>query len=186
MSTPLNNLPLKTQTPNDENSDLNDPMVQDVLNEFQEELLMSQKPQQHQMQQPQQHQQQPQQQQQQLSQSLSPPTQQQMNMYQQPIHASHPSLSTPLIPHQQSNMYRNGNNKEDDKPFPYNLINIEILQKTLIILIIIILTYSSNVLPLLYDKLPDCVSDILETYDFFIKSVFIFVTIYILFIMQFI
>jgi hypothetical protein len=59
MSTPLSNLPLKTQKiPESTDNDINDPMVQDVLNEFQEELIVnSQKPinefKQPQMQQPQ-------------------------------------------------------------------------------------------------------------------------------------
>ena len=42
MSTPINTLPLKTQQTNiAETSDINDPLVQDVLNEFQEELMIS-------------------------------------------------------------------------------------------------------------------------------------------------
>lgn len=44
MSTPLNNLPLKTQKNVETNdNDINDPMVQDVLNEFQEELIINSK-----------------------------------------------------------------------------------------------------------------------------------------------
>lgn len=42
MATPLNNIPINTQHTNNENGDINDPMVQDVLNEFQEELMISQ------------------------------------------------------------------------------------------------------------------------------------------------
>lgn len=42
MSTPINTLPLKTQQSNiSETNDINDPLVQDVLNEFQEELMIS-------------------------------------------------------------------------------------------------------------------------------------------------
>lgn len=42
MSTPINTLPLKTQQTNiSDTNDINDPIVQDVLNEFQEELMMS-------------------------------------------------------------------------------------------------------------------------------------------------
>jgi hypothetical protein len=42
MSTPLNTLPLKTQQTNiSDTNDINDPLVQDVLNEFQEELMIS-------------------------------------------------------------------------------------------------------------------------------------------------
>ena len=42
MSTPINTLPLKTQQSNiSDTNDINDPLVQDVLNEFQEELMIS-------------------------------------------------------------------------------------------------------------------------------------------------
>lgn len=42
MSTPINTLPLKPQQTNiSDTNDINDPIVQDVLNEFQEELMMS-------------------------------------------------------------------------------------------------------------------------------------------------
>jgi len=42
MSTPVNTLPLKTQQSNiSDTNDINDPLVQDVLNEFQEELMIS-------------------------------------------------------------------------------------------------------------------------------------------------
>jgi hypothetical protein len=185
MSTPLNNLPLKTQPTNDETSDMNDPMVQDVLNEFQEELLISQKSSPQQMQHQTLHHQ-PNQSPQQMPQSISPNIPQQMNMYPQPTHTVHPSLpiqhNSPMT--QPQFMNNKIKNRDDDKPFPYNLIDTEILQKTLIILIIIILTYSSNVLPFLYDKLPDYISDIIESYDFFIKSIFIFFTIYILFMID--
>jgi hypothetical protein len=44
MSTPINALPLKTsQTNMSDTNDINDPLVQDVLNEFQEELMISKK-----------------------------------------------------------------------------------------------------------------------------------------------
>jgi len=43
MSTPLSTLPLKTQQPGaTEVNDINDPVVQDVLNEFQDELMSKQ------------------------------------------------------------------------------------------------------------------------------------------------
>ena len=42
MSTPINTLPSKTQQSNiSDTNDINDPLVQDVLNEFQEELMIS-------------------------------------------------------------------------------------------------------------------------------------------------
>lgn len=45
MSTPISTLPLKTQQTNvGDTNDINDPLVQDVLSEFQEELMMSKQP----------------------------------------------------------------------------------------------------------------------------------------------
>ena len=43
MATPINNLPLKTQPSLEEQKDLQDPLVQDVLKEFEEELNASKK-----------------------------------------------------------------------------------------------------------------------------------------------
>ena len=167
MSTPLNNLPLKTQNSNDENNDINDPMVQDVLNEFQEELIMSQKPNT---------------QQQSMSQPLPPQMPPPMPPQQHPSHQQH-YMHNNIPPPPIHPMY---NKKEENKQFPYNLVNIEILQKVLIIVIVTILIYSSNILPLLYDKLPSYLSDFMEVYDFFIKSFVIFIAIYVLFIFEFI
>lgn len=178
MSTPLNNLPLKTQTSNEENTDLNDPMVQDVLNEFQEELLMSQKPNTSSTQQV-------------NTQSTPPPPPMPhppQNIHSQPPYPPHlppyppPHMHIPPPPIH----YRPLQNKQSENQFPYNLYNMEILQKTLIILIVVILIYSSCILPLLYDKVPCYVSDFMESYDFFIKSMIIFIAIYFLFIFEFI
>ena len=44
MSTPISTLPMKTQQGANEANDINDPIVQDVLNEFQEELMLSKQP----------------------------------------------------------------------------------------------------------------------------------------------
>lgn len=46
MSTPISTLPMKTQQAGgaSEANDINDPIVQDVLNEFQEELMLSKQP----------------------------------------------------------------------------------------------------------------------------------------------
>ena len=168
MSTPLNNLPLKTQNSNDENNDINDPMVQDVLNEFQEELIMSQKPNTHQ---------------QQSMPAPMPTTPPPMPPPQHHQHYIHNIPPPPIPPPPMHPMY---NKKEENKQFPYNLVNIDILQKVLIIVIVTILIYSSNILPLVYDKLPSYLSDFMEVYDFFIKSFVIFIAIYVLFIFEFI
>jgi len=173
MSTPLNTLPLRTQTTNEEGSDISDPMVQDVLNEFQSELMMSQKSEQPQHMQPQQVQQ-PQQQAQQ-------PYQQ---PYQQPSHLQPP----PPMPYQSSSAYYppQYTHKKKSQDFPYSLIDTEILQKTVIIIIIVILVYHTGLLFTMYEKLPLYVSELCEKFDMYIKILLIFVIIYALFVFSYI
>lgn len=178
MSTPLNTLPLRTQTTNEEGSDISDPMVQDVLNEFQSELMMSQKSEQVQHQQPQHMQpQQVQQPQQQAQQPYQQP-------YQQPSHLQPP----PPMPYQPSSAYYppQYTHKKKSQDFPYSLIDTEILQKTVIIIIIVILVYHTGLLFTMYEKLPLYVSELCEKFDMYIKILLIFVIIYALFVFSYI
>lgn len=156
MSTPLSNIPLKTQHVNDDNNDINDPMVQDVLNEFQEELLTTQN----------------------QSQNIQQPVQVQ---YQKPVQSfNHPS-------HQQvnNNFNKNTINYNDDK-FPYSYIKTELLQKSLIIVIIVILVFYSGIIPQLYEKSPQYLNEMLEKYDIYVKALIVFVVVYLLFLFNYI
>ena len=85
MSTPVNTLPLKTQQSNiSDTNDINDPLVQDVLNEFQEELM--------------------------ISKQHAPPSQH-MHHQQQPMMM--PSQQQYHQPHSQHTNYKNNFNKSD-------------------------------------------------------------------------
>lgn len=140
MATPINNLPLRTQISTDEQKDIQDPMVQDVLKEFQEELNASNRIQQQQVQQ-------------------SP----QYNIiHQQPINnvlsSSHVSSN---------NIYK---------------FDIDIAKKTLIIVLIVgLLSYNSNLLFSLYSKLPEKIDEYFKSYDNIVKLFILFIIYYLLF-----
>lgn len=156
MLTPINSIPLKTsQNMNNTEDDTQDPLVQDVLNEFQRELSSNRPPQQPPV--PQYY-----------------PPQQPPHIIQQPPHIimnnqQLPSLQLPinnkLITHEEN-----------------SIINTEIAKKAIIIAIIsFILFYpglfskfSSNILPLNF-------YNIYVEYEFYISIILIFIAIYLLY-----
>jgi hypothetical protein len=156
MATPLTNIPLKTQHSGD-NNELQDPMVQDVLKEFEEEIAASKKNTQQQQQVTQQmHQQQMLQQQQQMM-------QQQQQQYQQ---------------NQSLNNYQQQFNFFPKK----NLIDYNLARKALIITIIVLLLNYTQIFSLIYEKLPPNLNSISIAYDFYIKGSILFIALYILFL----
>uniref|UniRef100_A0A6C0IZY2 Transmembrane protein n=1 Tax=viral metagenome TaxID=1070528 RepID=A0A6C0IZY2_9ZZZZ len=157
MSTPVNNLPLKTQQNTEQtDNDINDPMVQDVLNEFQEELAVNNKPEN-------------------ISKSpqvnQSPPQQ----MYQSPSQMQNI--------HTQQQMY---NIKYNNQQGYQQYLNVDIAKKiTIITIIVMIITYS-NLLYMLYEKLPSSIFEIIEQYDIYIKGTLIFIILYILSLLDYV
>ena len=162
MSTPINTLPLKTQQTNIDANDINDPIVQDVLNEFQEELLSSKQGNKSPMQMPSQQMQQmqllQQQQQQQQQQQM-----QQMQLLQQ---------QQGLPPNSKNNQ-----NKFDNMS---SYLDIEVAKKSLILVIISLIIYNSGIINMMYEKMPDYLQDNLNNFDIYIKSASLFSIIYVL------
>lgn len=164
MSTPINTLPIKTQQTNvSDTNDINDPLVQDVLSEFQEELMMSKHP----SKQPQMsHDQVIQQQQMMLQQQM----QQQQMLQQQQQQQFQKQQPPPPQQFQSSNT-------------SYNIssyLDIEIAKKSLILVIISLIIYNSGIINIIYEKLPDYLQDNLNNFDIYIKSVSLFLIIYVL------
>jgi len=161
MSTPTSTLPLKTdRTSSPDQSDINDPIVQDVLNEFREELITSKnkeasKQTQHnnQIQEQQQYQQQ----------------QYQQQQYQNDVNNQNKNVVT-----------------EKNENFPYSHIDFDIIKKSLVIVIISILIYNTGIINNLYEKMPEYLHENLNIFDIYIKSVSLFVSIYILTLFQYI
>jgi hypothetical protein len=167
MSTPISTLPLKTQQTNvGDTNDINDPLVQDVLSEFQEELMMSKQPKPSQISQEQLIQQQQimlqQQMQQQQMQQLQ---RQQQQQQQQMANTTH-------------------NTSKYDNILSY--IDIEVAKKSLILVIVSLIIYKSGIINIIYEKLPDYLQDNLNNFDIYIKSVSLFLIIYVLSFLEYI
>ena len=164
MSTPINTLPLKTQQTNvSDSNDINDPLVQDVLSEFQEELMMSKQPKPPQMSPDQlMHQQQMMLQQQMMQQQQM--QQQQLQQQQQ------------LPPPRSTNAVSNINKYDNMTSY----LDIEVAKKSLILVIVSLIIYNSGIINIIYEKLPDYLQDNLNSFDIYIKSVSLFLIIYVL------
>lgn len=180
MSTPLNTLPLKTQQTEDA-SDINDPMVQDVLNEFQEELLMSNKKN-DQMQQVQHVPQMPQ-----MSQHMQMPqmSQQMQNGQQMPQQVNH----VPQIPKQVSQQAPYGQKytiNYNQNSFPYQYLNIDVAKQTLIIVILAILIFHTSLMEMIYEKMPIYIQDIIQNFDVYVRGIVLFIVLYTLTILEYI
>jgi hypothetical protein len=143
-------------------NDINDPIVQDVLNEFQEELMLSKQPRTPQAQQP-------------PYIPLSPQHPQQSQQSQHPQHASqHPPMS-PHYPSYPSSPY--GYSKYDNIS---SYLDTEVAKKSLILVILAVIIYHSGIINTVYEKMPDYLQDNLNNFDIYIKSASLFSIIYVL------
>ena len=158
MSTPISTLPLKTQ-PSAEANDINDPVVQDVLNEFQDELMMSKKSAMPQHPQHPQHPQMP----------PMPP--------QQPYPQHSPQYPQSMYPHPSMYPTANGNGKYDSISA---YVDTEVAKKSLILVILAVIIYHSGIINTVYEKMPDNLQDHLTNFDIYIKSISLFSIIYVL------
>lgn len=158
MSTPISTLPLKTQ-PSAEANDINDPVVQDVLNEFQDELMMSKKSAMPQHPQHPQHPQMP----------PMPP--------QQPYPQHSQQYPQSMYPHPSMYPTANGNGKYDSISA---YVDTEVAKKSLILVILAVIIYHSGIINTVYEKMPDNLQDHLTNFDIYIKSISLFSIIYIL------
>jgi hypothetical protein len=145
MITPIDKIPFKTAGNADESND--DPMIRDVLNEFEQELAInesqSNKYKINEQRPVQQYQQPPQQQ-------FQPPPQQ---------------LQQPPVKVQKNKSY----------------IDNELVVKSFIICIVIAIIINPYIFSTILSKVPENISLMLTSYDYFIKLLLIFVAIYVLF-----
>ena len=165
-----------------EHNDINDPVVQDVLNEFRDELLISKNnkdmttnlqppPIIHEMPNvgipnspnnpPYPHQPQPPPQYHQHSQSQPP--------YQNTSYPSNPQQNT-------YSQHSNQQNKNDYMLY----IDVELIKKNLIIVIIVFLIYFSGIINNIYDRIPEYLQDNILPLDIYIKTVSLFMILYII------
>ena len=181
---------------NNEHNDINDPVVQDVLNEFRDELLISKNNKdmglntppliiqdmsggnqsnpsypQHPHPQPQQH-------------SQPPYPQQHSHPNQHPQHQPH----QPPYPSQQHQPpYPSQQHQPPYSPYaPMNkndymlYMDIELIKKNLIIVIIVFLIYFSGIINNIYDRIPEYLQENILTLDVYIKTVLLFIILYVI------
>ena len=160
MSTPISTLPLKTQQTNvGDTNDINDPLVQDVLSEFQEELMMS-------------------------KQSKPPQISQEQIIQQQQIMLQQQMQQQQMqqLQRQQQQLQQMANTTPNTSKYDNILsyLDIEVAKKSIILVIVSLIIYNSGIINIVYEKLPDYLQDNLNNFDIYIKSVSLFLIIYVL------
>lgn len=162
MSTPISTLPIKTQSVGGDTSgtnDINDPIVQDVLNEFQEELMLSKQP-------------------------KMPPHPPHPQQPQHASHASQPPLQAPYMPSQYPPQYPPHSQHHGYQQSKYgdisSYMDTEVAKRSLILVILAVIVYHSGIINTVYEKMPDNLQDNLNNFDIYIKSASLFAIIYVL------
>jgi hypothetical protein len=152
---------MKTQQGANEANDINDPIVQDVLNEFQEELMLSKQPRAPLQQQP--------------PQQAPHPNASQQPPYMPSPHASQYPQYPPASQH--SPQQRGGYSKYDNIS---SYLDTEVAKKSLILVILAVIIYHSGIVNTVYEKMPEYLQDNLNNFDIYIKSASLFSIIYVL------
>jgi len=159
-----------------EHNDINDPLVQDVLSEFRDELQLSKNKDINTNLQPQspnnQHI------------NLGPNMMSSMNNNQPPQYFNN-GIPPMYMPPQQPNIYNSHSPphflSQNMNKYDYMVyIDIELIKKNLIIVIIVFLIYNSGIINNIYDKIPDYLQENIITFDIYIKSTIIFIILYII------
>ena len=155
MSTPTSTLNGNTNTK--DNNDINDPLVQDVLNEFRDEYTSKNKN---------------------ASSSMIPD-------YEDEIVEFPPDDNYPPPPPSQYRKPEY-NLSEKHPPYNNsniaNIVNIdmELVKKNLTIVIIVLLIHNTSMVSAIYEKMPEYLHENLNAYDILIKTASLFIILYVL------
>lgn len=152
MTTNVDNIPMKTVSNGVKNDDSDDPVVKDILNEFQQELK--------------------------LNTNSNNGNNYEINYEQSP----QPSLPSPQQPPQPSPQpsYQKPVVKTPNLGKSY--YNEEYLRKSAIIIIIISIIFSPIIYNTIVERIPTSFIDIFTSYDFYIKIIIGFILIYLSYI----
>jgi len=150
MTTSLDSIPMKTSNKNNEslNDDSDDPVVKDILSEFQQEL--------------------------EINTHKQPPLNQKENYninYQNNDNCYNGNCK---LPYSQSSQL-------SSSQLSNSYYNQEYIKKVIIIVIIVIIIFSPIFIQTLVEKLPYSISSIIESYEFYIKIIILFITLYIIY-----
>jgi len=177
MSTPTKTLPVNQNVKTLENNDINDPIVQDVLNEFREEYSSKNKVENNIVQQKYEDMReynQPSLQQQQQLQQLQQLQQQQQQQQQQQNQLNNYNI---IDNYQQKQQQQPQLITDIDKK---NYFDIELVKKNLTIVILVLLLYNTPLFNTIYEKMPEYLYDNLMSCDILIKSISLFSVLYVL------
>ena len=156
MITPINSLPLKTSS--QQETEIDDPLIQNVLKEFEDELAESSRNQPQQMQPPSQFTQ--------PQQAIQQPPQQSQQQLQQQMQQN---IQTQQ-PHYQDLQYNTGNSKK--------LFNMEIAKKALFMTFVLFALQYMNVLKIITNRLPESFSAYISGREIILDVLFTFIVIY--------
>lgn len=169
MTTSLDSIPMKTINKNNDplNDDSDDPMVKDILNEFQQELeINTHKP------------------------PANPKEKYNIN-YNQNNDNNQDNYKDNCLDNYKDNYQDNCiNGKCNLRPLsssksnslnqnPY--YNQEYIKKVGIIVVVVILIFSPLIMPTIMEKLPLSILTIVETYEFYFKIIILFISLYIIY-----
>ncbi len=188
---------------NNEHNDINDPVVQDVLNEFRDELLISKNNKDMSLntqpliiqdmtngnQSNSSHPSQPQHpsypsQSPHSSHPSQPPYPSHPSQPPYPSHPSHPSQQSPYSQHPYP-----PHSHQQTSYSPYTQMNkndymlymdIELIKKNLIIVIIVFLIYFSGIINNIYDRIPEYLQENILSFDVYIKTLLLFIILYVI------
>ena len=155
MTTPINTLPLKTTPQQANESDLEDPMIQNVLKEFEDDMRADEAYSQQQAQSAPQYA---------LPQQAQLPQQYQQQQTQSSQYPQYPQH--PQYPHQ----YALNTSRK--------LFDIDTAKKTLIITIIVVLLQHNNILNILTSRLPESLNTYISGRELLINFLIIFLIFY--------
>jgi hypothetical protein len=168
MSTPIASLPKTSDNKKQDRNDINDPMVQDVLNEFRDEYSSNNKNNGgeggmlHD-----------------IDDMVSFPPED--NYPPPPMNYRKPQYNI-RENYQNDNQYQNDRNVNQQ----YLNFDIELIKKNLTIVIIVLLIHNTGLMTFLYEKMPEYLHENLNAYDIVFKSMLLFIILYVLNIMHYI
>ncbi len=191
---------------NNEHNDINDPVVQDVLNEFRDELLISKNNKDMSLntqpliiqdmtngnQSNSSHPSQPQHpsypsQSPHSSHPSQPPYPSHPSQPPYPSHPSHPSHPSQQSPYSQHPYPPHSHQQTSYSPYTqmnkndYMLyMDIELIKKNLIIVIIVFLIYFSGIINNIYDRIPEYLQENILSFDVYIKTLLLFIILYVI------
>ena len=156
MITPIEKVPLKTSNANITQDMTDDPIVKDVLNEFEKELSLNSQSNNYQINNNQPHHQQQQ--------------------YQQPQQPSQPQQQPPQQQYQQPQPHPNQQLQPQKQQINY--IDNILITKTFIICIIVAIITNPYIYATIISKIPENISSIIDAYNYIIKIILIFAILY--------